>query len=299
MARLGSAAATAGAALLTLTASTGPAAPEAPKDIGATGTIEPRGGVVLVSGVPGAIIKSINAHIGQTVKQGDVLMVLDDRDARADTNLNAIALAETRRHRAQATTDEGQAVVLAERRAREAADDATAYHGLGPNATSQHQLVAVDSAAQQARVALAIERRKYAQIQADSASDVASAAKRYNLSRARLAAYQVTAPADGVVLQIDQHVGEVLGGAPPVQMGDLSEMYVTCDAFQGDLLKITPGMHATVSSNALGSDLTGRVEWVGRLIQTKAQTGQFKVKLDDPALASRLVGMEVNVKVAR
>lgn len=56
-------------------------------------------------------------------------------------------------------------------------------------------------------------------------------------------------------------------------------------------------MHATVSSNALSQTLTGRVEWVGRLIQAKAQTGQFRIKLDDASLASRLVGMEVNVKV--
>jgi multidrug resistance efflux pump len=75
-------------------------------------------------------------------------------------------------------------------------------------------------------------------------------------------------------------------------------MYVTCNAFQGDLLKIAPGMRATVSNNAFARPLTGRVEWVGRLIQTKSQTGQFRIKLDDPALASRLVGIEVNVKVS-
>jgi hypothetical protein len=82
-------------------------------------------------------------------------------------------------------------------------------------------------------------------------------------------------------------------------MGDISAMYVTCDAFQGDLLKIAPGMRASVSSNAFSKALTGQVEWVSRLVQTKAQTGQFKIKLDDSTLASRLVGMEVNVKVMR
>ncbi len=297
MAGLRSLAAIAGAVALALTAGAGPADTEAQKDIGATGSIEPQGGVVLVSGVPGAAILSIRAHVGQVVRRGDVLMVLDDKEARADANLAAIALAEARRHATQATADEALSVKLAADRAQRAAQDATAYRGLGPNATSQHQLATVDAAADESRAAFAVERRKNAQVRADTAADVTSATKRYNLSQAKLATYQVTAPTNGVVLLVSQHVGEILGSTPAIQIGDLSSMYVTCDAFQGDLLRIAPGMRATVSSNAFSGVLTGRVEWVGRLIQTKSQTGQFRVRLDNPALASRLVGMEVNVKV--
>jgi multidrug resistance efflux pump len=297
MAGLRSLAAIAGAVALALTAIAGPADTEAQKDIGATGAIEPQGGVISVSGVPGAVIVAIRARVGQVVRRGDVLMVLDDKEARVDANLAAAALAEARRHAGQATADEALSVKLAADRAQRAREDATAYRGLGPNATSVHQLATVDAAADESRAALAVERRKNAQVRADSAADVASAAKRYNLSQAKLATYQVAAPTNGVVLQVSQHVGEILGSTPAIQLGDLSSMYVTCDAFQGDLLRIAPGMRATVSSNAFTGVLTGHVEWVGRLIQTKSQTGQFRVKLDNPALASRLVGMEVNVKV--
>ncbi len=52
-----------------LLASMAPAlADNAPGDaIGGTGRIEPRGGVVLLSGAPGATIKSINVHVGDFV----------------------------------------------------------------------------------------------------------------------------------------------------------------------------------------------------------------------------------------
>jgi HlyD family secretion protein len=287
----------AGVAMLALATSVGPAGGAAPKDIGATGTIEPRGGVVTVPGVPGAVILAIKVRAGQPVKQGDVLMVLQDREARVDTEAALNDAQLQRRHASQAVADEAEQLKVAEDRARRAEAEAEAYRALGPNATSQRQIDGFDATAEEARAALAAERRKYAQVRADGAGYAAVATDRYNLSRSRLASFQMTAPSDGVVLQVNQHVGEALGGAPAIQIGDTSSMYVICDAFQGDLLKIAPGMRATISSNALSHDLTGHVEWVAPLVQTNAQTGQFRVKLDDAATAGRLVGMEVNVKV--
>jgi HlyD family secretion protein len=289
--------ATVSAALLIFIAAVAPAqAQSSGKEIGATGTIEPRGGVVMLSGVGGALIKAINVSVGQNVKAGDVLMVLDDRDAQLSTSLDLTALEETRRHAAQAVADANQSLALAQARAERAAQDAKAYEDLGPNATSRMVIENYENAVRDARAVLASEKRRNAQVKADNAAEVANASKRYKADRRRLAQYKLTAPGPGVVLQVNQHVGELLGG-PPISIGDISAMYVTCDAFQGDLLKIQPGMRATASSNALSRTLTGRVEWVGRLIQTKSQTGQFRIKLDDASLASRLVGMEVNVKV--
>jgi HlyD family secretion protein len=253
--------------------------------------------VVTVPGVPGAVILAIKVRAGQPVKQGDVLMVLQDREARVDTEAALNDAQLQRRHASQAVADEAEQLKVAEDRARRAEAEAEAYRELGPNATSQRQIDSFDATAEEARAALDVERRKYAQARADGAGYVAVATDRYNLSRSRLASFQMTAPSDGVVLQVNQHVGEALGGAPAIQIGDTSSMYVICDAFQGDLLKIAPGMRATISSNALSHDLTGHVEWVAPLVQTNAQTGQFRVKLDDAATAGRLVGMEVNVKV--
>lgn len=288
--------ATVSAALLILAAATAPALADAAKEIGATGVIEPHGGVVLLSGVGGSRIEAINVRVGQTVKAGDVLMVLDDHEARLAATNDLSSLEEARRHAASQLADMRQSLALAQDKAQRAEQDLKAYQSLGPDATSRLQTENYEAALREARAAVASEERRDALVKADNASHIAGLSRLYKADRKRLAAYKLTAPSAGVVLQVTQHVGEILTSAP-ISMGDISSMYVTCDAFQGDLLKIQPGMHATVSSNALSQTLTGRVEWVGRLIQTKSQTGQFKVKLDDPALASRLVGMEVNVKV--
>src|ERR1700749_4643021 len=90
-------AAAASALVLALFSCSGGAESESQKGIGATGTIEPRGGVVSLTGMPGAIITSIRATVGQPVKRGDLLMTLDDRDARVDTAAAANALQEARR----------------------------------------------------------------------------------------------------------------------------------------------------------------------------------------------------------
>jgi HlyD family secretion protein len=267
-------------------------------DIGATGVIEPRGGVVMVSGVPGATILSIDVRVGEAVKRGALLMTLNDRDARLAAHLQLVALDEARRHASQLNADEAASLSLAQDRVARAQKQLDDYRSLGPDATSQIQVAGYERGLAEARASLAIERRRAAQVRADGVDNVGNAARQYDLARAKLADYNVTAPSDGVILQISQHVGEVLSG-PAVEMGDISAMYVLCDAFQGDLLKIAPGMRATVSSNAFSAPLNGQVEWVGRLVQTKSQTGQFRIKLDDAVLPSRLVGMEVNVKVFR
>jgi hypothetical protein len=82
-------------------------------------------------------------------------------------------------------------------------------------------------------------------------------------------------------------------------MGDIRKMYVICQAFQGDLLKLRPGLHATIKSSAFSKPLRGVVENVGRLVDTKAQLGDVRIRLDDPHVASRVVGMEVEVEIAR
>lgn len=266
-------------------------------DIGATGTIEPRGGVVLISGVVAATIKSIKVHAGQAVKKGDLLMTLIDDQEQLDAKVAVTSLEEAQRHAKQAIADEAISLKLAQDRYRRADQDAQGYRELGPNATSQHQQGQLDAAAEEARVAVTIERHKYALVASDAAADVDSANKRYEMAKDKLASYQVVAPSDGVILAVNQHAGEYLSGPPAIAMGDISTMYVSCQVFQGDLLKVKPGMQAVITSNAFDKSLTGRVEYAGRLVQTNAQIGEVKIRLDDTGLASRLVGMEVDVKI--
>ena len=272
--------------------------PASGSEIGGTGRIEPRGGVVMLSGPPGAIIRAINVHVGDSVKRGALLVTLDDSGARADQQVAQLAYNQAKLVGDQTVASEVMAVHVAENRYRQAQSDADAYIALGANATSQRQIAAAKTNAYEAKAALAAEQSKEKQIRAAAITDTTSAQLRLKQANDKLAAYQIRAPSDGTILRLDQHSGEAVAG-PLLALGDISAMYVTCQVFQGDLLKIKPGMKARISNAALGRDLSGTVERVSRLVDTKAQLGDVQIRLDDTGLASRVVGMEVEVKIAQ
>jgi len=267
-------------------------------DIGGTGRIEPRGGVVMLGGPPGAIIRTIRVRVGDSVKRGDVLAILDDSAPRAEQQIAQLAYNQIKLVSDQNVANETMAVRLAENRYRQAQSDADAYIALGPNATSQRQIAAARTSAYEAQVALGTARSKERQIRAAALADTHSAGLRLKAANDRLASYQVRASSSGTILRIDQRAGEAVGGAI-LALGDISAMYVNCQVFQGDLLKLRPGMKARINNAALGRELTGTVERVSRLVDTKAQLGDVHIRLNDTGLASRVVGMEVEVKIAQ
>jgi len=268
-------------------------------DIGGTGHIEPDGGVVALNGVQGAPILSITVKPGQMVKKGDLLMTLDDREQRMNTQIAEVALAQARKDAAQNLAAAQLAVKIDSERRQHALKTAADYRALGPDATSERQIADTEQAANEAQLQLDQDKKREAQVRFDNAASISSAAKRLDIESQKLAHYRMTAPIGGMILRIDQHVGENLTGGPAIEMGDIRRMYVICQTFQGDLLKLRPGLRATIKSSAFSKPLKGVVENVGRLVDTKAQLGDVRIRLDDPHVASRVVGMEVEVEIAR
>ncbi|MGH6888515.1 MAG: efflux RND transporter periplasmic adaptor subunit [Rhizomicrobium sp.] len=268
-------------------------------DIGGTGRIEPSGGVVVLDGVQGARILAILVHPGQMVKRGQLLMRLDDREQKADEQIAELAVTQAEKDAQQNLVAAQEAVRVDKEHWRRALKDAESYRSLGAEATSEKQIADTEQAASEAGMQLDLDRKREEDVRSDNATNISSAAKRLDIERQKLALYRVTAPANGMILRIDQHLGENLTGAPAIEMGDIRTMYVICQAFQGDLLKLRPGLRATIKSNAFAKPLTGTVENVGRLVDTKAQLGDVRIRLDNPRVASRVVGMEVEVEIAR
>jgi len=268
-------------------------------DIGGTGRIEPDGGVVALNGVQGARILSITVKPGQMVKKGDLLMTLDDREQRMNTQIAEVALAQARKDAAQNLAAAQLLVKIDSERRQHALKTAADYRALGPDATSERQITDTEQAANEAQLQLDQDKKREAQVRFDNVASISSAAKRLDIESQKLANYRMTAPIGGMILRIDQHVGENLTGGPAIAMGDIRKMYVICQTFQGDLLKLRPGLRATIKSSAFSKPLKGIVENVGRLVDTKAQLGDVRIRLDDPHVASRVVGMEVEVEIAR
>jgi multidrug resistance efflux pump len=233
------------------------------------------------------------------VKRGDLLMVLDDREQQANTRIAELSLSEARKDAAQGLAAAEEGVRIDQERLKRAVHDAESYRALGPEATSQKQIADTEQTANEARMLLELDLKKENQIREDNAANIASAQKKLQIEQQKLALYRMVAPIDGMILRIDQHVGENVAEGPAIEMGDIRSMYVICQAFQGDLLKLRPGLRATIKSSAFVHPLKGTVENVGRLVDTKAQLGDVRIRLDNPAIASKVVGMEVEVEIAR
>ena len=127
--------------------------------------------------------------------------------------------------------------------------------------------------------------------------NVKKAQDRLAAARAKLENTVLKAPVDGVIIEILTKIGENTGGGPVITMADLSRMHVIADIFESDLLKLSIGQKATITSKSLPEALTGTIEAIGRVISTDSKVGSVKILLDQPDVAARLINMEVNVSI--
>lgn len=268
----------------------------AQQNAGAIGQIVPAGGIVALGGPPGAIVSLVRVKPGDAVKAGDLLMTLQGDILKAEQELAASDLQGARKVSESQVAAQNLAVELARQRRDEAIRELDSYRQMGARAIATNELARLDAAQAQARVTMQIEQAKLESVRSEAGKTVQTAAKRVTLANA---AVEIRAPSDGTILKIDRRQGQRLTGEAAIQMGDLSAIYVACQVFQGDLLALKPGMKATIRNATLARPLTGTIEEVSRLVETRSRLGEVRIKLDSVEPANRLIGMEVEVVIAR
>ncbi|MEY4878630.1 MAG: hypothetical protein RJB62_98 [Pseudomonadota bacterium] len=268
----------------------------AAENSGAIGTIVPAGGLISLGGPVGAFVDEVKVAPGDVVTAGTVLMTLKGEGVTAERDVAAAELEASRTRSASEVAAQRLAVDLARQRLEEATRQVTGYRSIGPQSTSANELARLEGAENQARVALQIEQAKLRTANAESARLVGAAEERLALA---LSSLEIRASTDGTVLRVDRRAGQRLGAEPAIHMGDLTTMYVLCQVYEGDLLQLRPGMTATIRSATLGEPMTGTVEDVALMVDTRARLGDVRIRLDSVAPANRLVGMEVEVVIAR
>ena len=263
---------------------------------GAIGQIVPSGGVVTVGGEPGAVVSAIRVKPGDAVKAGDILMILESESLKSDREQARSEFQSAKKLGDSQVAAQNLAVELARQRLAEATRQLAAYRSLGDRSVSANEAARLESVETQAKLSLQIEEAKQDSTRIDADKTIQAASKRLASVNT---AMELRAPSDGTILKIDRRVGQRLGNDPAVQMGDLSTMYVTCQVYEGDLLRLKPGMKATVKSATLTTPISGTIEEIGRIVDTRSRLGDIRIKLDNPEPANRLVGMEVEVVIAR
>jgi HlyD family secretion protein len=163
-----------------------------------------------------------------------------------------------------------------------------------------------EAAAAQHASAVASLARAQQQVPLDSLTkNMELAEERWNMSTIR-------APTDGTVLKILSRPGEALGTQPILRFADTRQMVAIAEVYETDVLRLKPGMKATVASPALGEPpLTGVVQQIGSVIarnrvhdvdpaaDADARVIEVKVRLDPDDRAARLINLQVYVTISR
>jgi len=130
--------------------------------------------------------------------------------------------------------------------------------------------------------------------------------RQIELARLGVQAAEVAAPADGQVLELLAHAGEVSGG-PLMVVGDVSAMVAQAEVDQSDVPRLQIGDAAAVQ--ILETRVSGRVTRIGSTVGRNRlhrvdprdlqdrRVVQVTISLNEPEPAARFVNMEVEVEI--
>jgi HlyD family secretion protein len=283
--------------------------------------LEPAGGLIVVGARPGARIGRVLIAVGDRVKAGQPLAILEGQEeARLRLALAEAQKAEARHKRAlkrdqlaaeRAREDRLQPIRLAmlanTSKALKVEDDRLSSDidllSKDPKDALQHEelLLKLDEVRiasyramfelEQSRADEALlERKRKVEDQglADGGPDDQALDRQIELARAVLNSTTVEAPAAGQVLEIHAHGGEVSSG-PLLTLGDLGAMDAVAEVDQADADKLQEGDRAEVT--ILGTTVPGKVTRVGRLV------GRNQLPNVDPRALQDLRVLKVTIRL--
>lgn len=303
-------------------------------NVSATGTVQPASQVEVRSRATGQVTRVL-VDEGQSVRSGQVLVELDDPDARhaVESSRAALQSAEATAASAQAKLAElrAGATVFAIQQAQEAVRQAEASLAkANDNLARQEQLLqdgyvaqsVVDGARRDVEIAqsqLRAAKAKVADLQAGSTPEqIAQAEATLRQARAQveqvraalrqaeehLAETRITAPISGVVVKRLVDVGQSIiggtgvGGTLVITLAQISPLRATVNVSESDIAGIKVGMPVRLTADALpGTLMRGQVDKIAAIADVVQNVTQFAVTVvfQNPPAELRL-GMTVDAE---
>jgi membrane fusion protein, multidrug efflux system len=242
-------------------------------------------------------VAAVNVVDSQQVKHGDVLIVIDDTDARLALRQAEADLARARAQVASATSDlERSGIDLQRRQALVAS-----------GSVSGDELTKVINGAGDARASLNAAR-----------AAVALAQARVDKAKVDLGRTVIRSPVDGVIARREVQLGQrVQPSTPLLDVVPVSEMYVNANFKEVQLKKVRPGQTVELESDLYGKKVAfhGVIEGFNggtgaafALIPAQNATGNWikvvqrlpvRIRLNPDELAAHplRVGLSMNAKV--
>ena len=251
------------------------------------GTVQSRRRSEMSPGLANLVV-AIPARKGAHVKQGDVLLRLDDREYVAQTNLAAASLEAAR-------ADVEQARLAADQAARDwkRTQDLARSQVVSETVSEQAQTQALTTRA----AVLAAEARVH---QAEASLEVA---------RATLAKTVIKAPFDGVVLDVTTEVGEFISPSPPgvpippvLNLIDPGALYVSAPIDEADVARLRVSLPVRITLDAFrGRSFAGTLTYVSSFVETRQdqnRTLRVEAEFEERSLPMNLLpGLSADIEV--
>ncbi len=251
------------------------------------GTVQSRRRSEMSPGIPGLVVE-IPTRKGARVKRGDVLLRLDDREHQAQTELARRALDATRAVAQQARLEAGQAERDGKRAQELARDQVVSETVLELSRTraltAQAAVVAAEARIQESEAAL-------------------------EAARATLTKTVITAPFEGVVLDVATEVGEWISPSPPgvpippvLDLIDPDALYLSAPIDEADVARMRVGLPVRITLDAFrGRSFAGTLSYVSSFVETRQEqnrTLRVEAEFADRALPENLLpGLSADIEV--
>ena len=296
----------------------------------APGRIEPRSGMIrLGTSLPGRV-DAVPVNMNDRVVDGEVLMRLDDKEARA-RHAAATADADRRKRERDAapatagrdSISKAEDAVFARERdvmsARFELDDVITSNRRNSNPTNlanaRRRLSDAQERLRQEQASFASAQNRNAPLPTALEAALIAARADVNATKSVLDKTRIRAPIAGTVLQVNAKVGELVAPSPEfplVLMGDMSIVRVRAEVDEADVSKIRKDHRVYAKSSAHpGKDFEGKVVELapslgaprmgsrGARRPTDVEVQEVVIDLDGNVQQQLLPGMRVDVYFRR
>ena len=251
------------------------------------GTVQSRLRSEISPGIPGLVVE-IPARKGARVKKGDVLLRLNDQEQKAQVDLAKRSLEAARALADQARLEAEHAERQWKRTQGLAQQQVLSETGIDLDRTRAQTTQASLLAAQ-------------ARIQEAEASQ--------RVATATLEKTVITAPFDGVVLDVTTEVGEWISPSPPgvpippvLDLIDPGALYVSAPIDEADVARLKTGLPVRITLDAFrGREFKGKLTYISSFVETRQEqnrTLRVEAEFQEAQLPSNLLpGLSADMEI--
>lgn len=145
----------------------------------------------------------------------------------------------------------------------------------------------------------------------DAAVPLESLRKAVAAATERLKQSTLTAPSDGVVLEVLSDEGDAVGQTPIIRLGNVAQMVALAEVYETQARSVRPGQRCELTGDALPQKLSGTVERVGTMVGKNrmlsvdpthgadAHVVEVRIALDDESsrAAGAFVGLQTTATI--